>query len=80
MWDSCDEIWNQEDYEERLETEAELMIALEAIREALVKLDYDITDLETCIETNAATISHNYDLIYANEHLIAINDAEIEAQ
>ena len=42
-FDSCDEIWNQSDYEERLETEAELMVALEAIREALVVLDGDIT-------------------------------------
>ena len=35
-FDTCEEIWDQEDYEQRLETEAELMIALEAIREALV--------------------------------------------
>ena len=36
------------------------MIALEAIREALVHLDEDITTLEGCIETNKGVIDVNF--------------------
>ena len=43
-------IWEQGEYEERVQTEAEMMIALEALREALVDLDYDIDRLEDHID------------------------------
>ena len=79
-FDHNDEIWNQSDYEERLETEAELMVALEAIREALVSLDKDIGDLEFCIENNAEYIEDNYDHINSNDGAIAACDIEIEEQ
>ena len=79
-FDTCDEIWNQSDYEERLETEAELMVALEAIREALVVLDSDIGELEHCIELNAEMIGDNYEHINYNDERITTNDAEIERQ
>ena len=35
------------------------MIALEAIREGLVQLDYFIDDLEECISDNDSGIEHN---------------------
>ena len=43
-------IWKQQEYEERVNTEAQLMVALEALREALVGLDMDIDELNYCIE------------------------------
>ena len=38
-FDAWKEIRDQHEYEERLGTEAELMVALEALREALVDID-----------------------------------------
>ena len=49
-FDTWEPIWEQGEYEERVQTEAELMVALEAIREALVDLDYDIDRLEDHID------------------------------
>merc|ERR1719464_1884788 len=52
FWHQVDEfnewnvIWDQDHYEHRLEQEAELMVALEALREDLVHLDHDIDDLD----------------------------------
>ena len=79
-FDSNDEIWNQSDYEERLETEAELMVALEAIRGALVLLDTDIAQLENCIELGADDIGVNYESIKYNDVLVSVCDEEIEVQ
>ena len=47
-----DEIWDQDDYESRLYTEAELMIVLESLRESLVDLDREIDWLDDCIHDN----------------------------
>ena len=79
-FDDCDEIWDQEDYEERLQTEAELMIALEAIRGTLVELDEKITQLEECVELNQLDIGDNFEHINVNDQRIAENDIEIEKQ
>ena len=56
------------------------MIALEAIREALVKLDTDITSLEGCIEDNKGVINTNLGGIEGNDVLILANDDELEVQ
>ena len=56
------------------------MVALEAIREALVLLDKDISDLEECIEGNSDHIGDNYELINVNDHLIIETDTIIETQ
>ena len=56
------------------------MVALEAIREALVVLDQDIGDLEFCIESNADYIGDNFDHINTNDEEITVNDVEIENQ
>lgn len=50
------------------------MIALEAIREALVKLDTEITALEGCIESNSGVIGTNWGDIDANDRVIIEND------
>ena len=69
-FDPCEEIWKQEDYDERLQTEAELMIALEAIREALVTVDNDLHNLELCIKDCKGMIDVNYGYIETNERSI----------
>lgn len=56
------------------------MIALEAIRESLVSLDYEIDDLEECISDNDSGIDHNDYLIADNDDGIHYNDEEIENQ
>ena len=50
---SSDALWSQEDYEERMETEAQLMVGIESIRGFLIQLDTDILLLEECVEVNA---------------------------
>ena len=51
-FDPWEETWDQDRYEQRLEIEADLMIALEALREAVVELDQVTGDLEDCITEN----------------------------
>ena len=73
-------IWEQGEYEERVQTEAELMVALEAIREALIDLDYDIDRLEDHIDQNADDIEDNHYHIRRNDDGIDENDHEIDDQ
>lgn len=47
MWQT---IWEQHDYEERLEIEAELMITLEALRDSTVDIENRVTDLVDCVD------------------------------
>jgi hypothetical protein len=70
----------QGDYEGRLATEAQLMVALEAIREILVDLDYEIDNLEDHISENDDRIRDNDEGIDRNDDGIAENDAEISDQ
>ena len=79
-FDEWEEIWSQEKYEERLETEASLMVALEALREDLVDLDHDIDDLYDCISDNDSGIDENDHGIHDNDHGIEQNDDEISDQ
>jgi len=56
------------------------MVALEAIREALVVLDEDIHKLEECIEECSDTIGVNYEHIFENDERIVKVDGMIESQ
>ncbi len=38
-------IWDQNDYEERVKVEAEMLVALEALKESVVYLGHDIRDV-----------------------------------
>ena len=78
-----EEIYDQEDYEERLHTEATLMIALEAMRDSLIHLDHQIDDLVDCISENDSDIDDNHYAIHDNEKGhpgIERNDDEIYHQ
>ena len=56
------------------------MIALEAIREALVTVDNDLHSLELCIKDCSGMIDVNYGYIETNERSIEWNTDEIEIQ
>ena len=71
---------DQHAYEERLETEAELMIALEALREALVEIDHDIDDLDSCVSDNDDGISDNDHGRHHCDDEISENEDEISDQ
>ena len=73
-------IFDQDDYEHRIETEAEMMVSLEAIREGLADLDYEIDHLEDCITENVAGIDHNHYDIHDNSKDIDWNNSEIDKQ
>lgn len=51
-FDTWKPIFSEENYESRLQTEAELMIGLEALREAVNILVEDLYDLEENLEHN----------------------------
>ena len=73
-------VWEQDEYEERIQTEAELMIAIEAIREGMVDLDYEMDYLEDGIDENHRDIDRNIDGINDNDYGIEYNDHEIDEQ
>ena len=79
-FDMWEEVWDQEEYEWRLRQEADLMVALEALREDLVTLDRDIDRLEDCISDNDDGIDDNDRGVDKNDHHISENDEEIEDQ
>jgi len=41
-FDEHKKIWHEQDYEERVKVEAEMLVALEALKESVVYLVYDI--------------------------------------
>merc|ERR1712084_32352 len=75
-----EEIWDQSKYEWRLQQEADLMVALEAMREALVELDHDVDELESCISDNNDDIEKNHYGIHSNDDGISEVDDEISDQ
>ena len=75
-----EEIWDQDRYESRINTEAELLVALEALRESIVELDYRIDHLEDCIDDNRDEIDSNAENIYDNDKYIQKNGEFIEYQ
>ena len=74
------EIWSQETYEHRIATEAELMVSLEAIREIIVALDYQVDQLVDCVSDNHSDIDDHEERIYSNDEHIQHNGEFIEYQ
>lgn len=56
------------------------MVSLEAIREALVDLDYNIDYLEDCVDENQNDIDRNHYGINDNDDAIDYNDRAIDDQ
>lgn len=58
------QIWDQNDYEERVKVEAEMLVALEALKTSVNYLGYDIHSIGDKISYNRARIGANQDDIY----------------
>ena len=60
--------WDQEDYEKRVNSEADMMVALEALKEQSVYLNKDVDQLNIQIEKNTKVIQINYEacLLYTS--------------
>ena len=52
-FDEDHQIWDQNDYEERTKAEAELLVALEALKQSVSILSYDISRLQEGIGSQA---------------------------
>ena len=57
-------IWDQNDYEERTKQEAELLVALEALKSSTGYLSYDIYSLKEQILHNRAKIGQNQEDVW----------------
>ena len=65
-FDGDHNIWDQNDYEERVKVEAEMLVALEALKESVMYLGYDINDVQDRINQQMGRVRHNQDHIYEN--------------
>ena len=72
-----DSIWSQQEYEDRIQSEAEVMVSLEALREALVIIDHDLDDLEDTIEENHYGLRENSKSIHRNSDYLEVIGEEI---
>lgn len=60
------QIWDQNDYEERVKVEAEMMVGLEALKTATNYLHSDVSALDKVLAEQYLYISGNDDDIYEN--------------
>ena len=65
-FDNHGSIWDQNDYTERVKMEAQMLVALESLKESVMTLNFDITNLNGHIETNYHRINDNESDIYSN--------------
>ena len=59
QFDEREMIWDQNDYEERTKQEAEMLVALEALKTSANFLDFDIYKLKQEILVNRGRIGAN---------------------
>ena len=79
-FDFCENVIVQSDYEDYINEAANILIALEAFRQEIVRLTHDVEDLEECIHNNDWHIEHNDSDIDDNDREIYDNDGEIKEQ
>ena len=65
-------IWDQNDYEERVKVEAEMLVALEALKESVVYLGHDIKDVVSKFQ------SMNYSLTTSQTEVFTIHESSIK--
>ena len=65
-FDEHHEIWDQNDYEERVKVEAELLVALEALKDGVSGLSHDIHQLNQSIAYQYTQIGLNHEEAYEN--------------
>ena len=66
-FDSGKNVWNQEDYNERVKVEAELLVALEALKEAATYLNADLDDIYQRGQINVNRVGENQLDIYEDQ-------------
>jgi hypothetical protein len=65
-FDEAEPIWDQGDYEERVKMEADMLVALEALKETVQYLHHDIDHLDAIVEYQHELIMHNEEDIFEN--------------
>ena len=70
----------QSDYEDYINEAANILIALEAFRQEIVRLTKDVEDLEICISGNNWDIEDNHSDVDDNDYDIDSNDDELKSQ
>lgn len=63
-------IFSEEDYEHRVAVEAELLVALEGLKEAVMVMNLELTAAEQQIMDNNMSIRLNQQMIYRNMDMI----------
>ena len=69
---------NQDEYKKQLDIYSDQIIAIEALRMEIIKLDYSITQAEEDYTSNARQILKNADHIMENHQSALNNKANIE--
>ena len=64
------QIWDQNDYEERVKVEAEILVALEALKTSVNYLGYDISSIQDKIHLNKHRIGANQEDVWTNSESI----------
>ncbi len=70
-------IWDQNDYEERVKVEAEMLVSLEALKESVMYLTYDIKEVDTRIANQYKAIGANHEDAYENMQKVGVYFGEI---
>ena len=65
-FDTCSEIWDQDEYATRVEVEAKLLVAIEALKESVQLLKMNMAAAEQNIMENNMSIRINQRNIYTN--------------
>lgn len=77
-FDNNKPVWDQNDYTERVKVEAEMLVALESLKESAMYLGYDLQELQDHIDYQRKQIGSNQDDIYENmEALIKEFDSQL---
>lgn len=58
-FDTKDQIWDQQDYNERVKVEAEILVALEALKTSVSYLHFEIDSINLRISANADRAADN---------------------
>ena len=69
QFDEREKIWDQNDYEERTKQEAEMLVALEALKTSANYLDFDIYKLKQEISTNRSKIGANQEDVWKDSEV-----------
>lgn len=76
-FDTKGKIFDQDDYEERVKVEAEMLVSLEALKESVMYLTYDIHEIDERIESQYKQIGNNHEDAFENMKTVGVFFGEI---